>query len=97
VLVDDRGRRARISGVGAQLAIGDLDGDGQPELVSGSDTLDPAADALVVHTWQDDGKLVERLRIGVPSGVRAVAICPPESAGQAPIAVATGDGVWIVR
>ena len=82
---------------GAQLAVADLDGDGQPELLSASDTLDPKADALIVHTWQNDGRLVERLRIGVPSGVLAIAVCPPESAGVLQVALATADGLWIVR
>jgi hypothetical protein len=97
VISDDAGQSARLSGAGAQLAVADLDGDGQPELLSASDTLDPKADALIVHTWQKDGKLVERLRIGVPSGVLAIAVCPPESAGALQIAIATGDGLWIVR
>ena len=52
---------------------------------------------MVVHTWQDDGRLVERFRIGVPAGVLAIAACPPESAGLVQIALATGDGTWIVR
>jgi hypothetical protein len=97
ILSDDGGRSARVAGVGAQLAVGDLDGDGQPELITTSDTLDPRADALVVHTWQNDGRLVERFRIGVPSGVLAVAACPPESAGLSQIALATGDSTWILR
>lgn len=94
---DDRGKSARLEGVGAQLAVGDLDGDGQPEVLSGSDTLDPSGDALVIHTWQDDGALVERARIAVPTGVRAVAVCPPESAGLSPVALATAGGVWVIR
>jgi hypothetical protein len=97
VISDDGGQTARLSGAGAQLAVADLDGDGQPELLSTSDTLDPKADALIVHTWQSDGRLVERLRIGVPTGVQAIAVCPPESAGVLPIALATADGLWIVR
>ncbi len=97
LLKDDRGRHARIDGVGAQLAVGDIDGDGQPELVSGADTLDPRADAVIVHTWQDDGRVVERLRLAVPTGVRALAVCPPEDEGPAPVAIATGDGIWVVH
>ena len=97
VLMDDRGKSAKLGGMGAQLAVGDLDGDGQPELLSGSNTLKPEADALIVHTWQDDGRLVERLRLSVPAGIRALAVCPPESAGLSPIAIATSDAVWVVR
>lgn len=97
LLRDDRGRTARVEGAGAQLALGDVDGDGQPELLSGADTLNPHADALIVHTWLDDGRVVERLRLAVPDGVRALAVCPPEDEGPAPIAIATGDGLWIVH
>lgn len=97
LLRDDRGRTARVDGVGAELALGDVDGDGQPELLSGADTLDPHADALIVRTWLDDGRVVERLRLAVPDGVRALAVCPPEDEGLAPVAIATGDGLWVVR
>jgi hypothetical protein len=97
LLTDDAGRSARIEGVGAQLAVGDLDGDGQPELVSGADVLEPAADALVVHTWYNDGRVSERLRLAVPTGVRALAVCPPDSAGLSAIALATAGALWIVR
>jgi len=97
LLRDDRGRTARVDGVGAQLAIGDVDGDGQPELLSGADTLNPHADALIVRTWRDDGRVVERLRLAVPDGVRALAVCPPEDEGATPVVIATGGGVWVVR
>lgn len=97
LLSDDGGRTARVEGVGAQLAVGDVDGDGQPELVTGADVLDASGDALIVHTWQRDGRTAERLRIAVPGGVRALAICPPDSAGLAPIALATSGALWIVR
>jgi hypothetical protein len=97
LLTDDAGKSARVEGVGAQLAVGDLDGDGQPELVSGADVLDPAADALVVHTWHADGRVSERLRVAVPTGVRALAICPSDSAGLSAIALATSSSLWIVR
>jgi hypothetical protein len=96
-LVDDRGRRAEVVGVGAQLGLGDLDGDGQPELLAGTNTLDPASDALVVYTWQDDGRVRERFRLPVPKGVRAIAVCPPESSGLLPIVFGAGDEIWIAR
>jgi hypothetical protein len=94
---DDAGRSARLEGAGAQLALGDLDGDGRPELLTSADTLDPAGDALVVHTWQDDSKLVERLRLAVPTGVRALAVCPPEGVGLSPVLVATAGELWVLR
>jgi hypothetical protein len=94
---DDAGRSARLQGVGAQLAVGDLDGDGQPEILAGSDTLDPTGDALLIFSWLDDGSVVERARIAVPTGVRALAVCPPQSVGLYTIAMATTGGVWLVR
>jgi hypothetical protein len=97
VLRDSEGRQARIQGVGAQLALGDVDGDGQPELVSGANTLEPKSDAMLVHTWMDDGSIRERLRLAVPTGVYALAICPPESTGAAAVAIATRGSIWIVR
>jgi len=97
VLRDSDGRQVQLQGVGAQLALGDVDGDGQPELVSGADTLKPEGDAMVVHTWMNDGTVRERLRLAVPTGVYALAVCPPDSAGPAAIAVATRSSIWIVR
>ncbi|HEV8246084.1 MAG TPA: hypothetical protein VGP93_09965 [Polyangiaceae bacterium] len=96
-LVDSSGAKARLERAGAQLALGDLDGDGSPELVSSIDTLEPKDDAIVVQSWQPDGKLKDKLRIAIPAGVRAIAICPFEGAGIAPIAVGTSEGLWIVR
>lgn len=95
--VSDGKRSARVEAAGAQLALGDLDGDGTPELVSSADTLDPTADAVIVHSWQADGTLVERLRVGVPTGVHALAVCASEDAGLAPVVVATRGGVWLIR
>jgi hypothetical protein len=97
VLADSAGRVARVGGVGAELAVADLDEDGQPELISGTNTLDPKQDALVVDTWLTSGPVVERLRVPVPDGVRALAVCPPEDEGIRPIAIATNSGVWIVH
>lgn len=94
---DDAGKSAKLEGAGAQLAIGDLDGDGQPEILSSSDTLDETGDALVVHTFQDDAKLVERFRIAVPTGVRALATCPAEGPALASVLVATPGELWVIR
>jgi hypothetical protein len=97
VISDDRGQSARASGVGAQLAVGDLDFDGQPELLAGADTLETGGDALLVFTWLDDGRLVERFRLAVDAGVHALAICPPEHGGRPRAAIATQGGLWLLR
>jgi len=96
-LSDDSGKQARLALAGAQLALGDLDGNGVPELLSSLDTLTPAEDAVIVHSWEADDKLTERLRIPVPAGVRALTVCPLEEGGIAPIAIGTAEGLWIVR
>jgi hypothetical protein len=86
-----------VPGVGAQLAVGDLDEDGLPEIVSSSPTLDRHADQLVVRTLNDNGQLRERLRVPVPSGIDALAICPGDGRAMAPLVAATGDGIWVIR
>jgi hypothetical protein len=89
---------ATIAGAGAQIAIADLDGDGDPEIVTGADVLAASEDALVVSSWHPGGAVRERARIAVPAGVRAIAACPPSGSGAAPIAIATASGeVWVVR
>jgi hypothetical protein len=95
--MDDTGRSVRIPGAGGQLALGDLDLDGAPELVSSSDTRAPSSDVLTVRSWGTDGVVRERFRLAVPDGIRALATCPSEDARAAPIVVATGSGLWIVR
>lgn len=85
------------AGVGAQLGLGDLDGDGRPELLSTLDTLDPSRDALLVRTLSDDGTLRNAFQVPVPSGVRSLAICPSEGNALTPVVLATGDGLWVLR
>ncbi|HYQ44141.1 MAG TPA: hypothetical protein VER11_19300 [Polyangiaceae bacterium] len=86
-----------VPNVGAQVAIGDLDEDGLPEIVSSSPSLDRRADQLLVRTLTDNGQLRERLRVPVPSGIDALAICPSDGRAMAPLALATGDGIWLIR
>ena len=100
---------ATVAHAGAQIAVADLDQDGSPEIIS---TLDIPArlatadatktgagdvDALVITTWQPGAGLRERARTPVPSGIRAVAACPPDGAGAAPIVLATSGELWIIR
>jgi hypothetical protein len=86
-----------VPNVGAQVAVGDLDEDGLPEIVSSSATLDRRADQLLVRTVTDNGQLRERLRLPVPSGIDALAICPSDGRAMAPLALATGDGIWLIQ
>ena len=41
--------------------------------------------------------LRERARMAVPSGIRAVAACPPDGGGVAPVVIATMGELWIIR
>ncbi len=95
VMLSDGTREVRLEHAGAALALADMDGDGAPELVTSLDTADPSADALVVHSWLGTG-LVERLRVPVPTGVRALAICPARAASMAPVVVASSGALWIL-
>lgn len=83
--------------VGAQLALGDLDGDGQLELLSSEVTTDPAADALRIRTLPENGPLAPGLSIPVPSGLQALCVCPPGPNGFSTIVAATGDGLWVLE
>ena len=82
--------------VGAQLALGDADNDGNPELAFSSDTLEPAKDRLTLVTL-DGSKLTPRFELAAP-GISAIAICGRrEGPGMAPVLVATGDELWLIR
>ena len=96
-LSDDRKRDARVSTVGGAIAIADLDLDGAPELVASTNTRAAASDALVVSTWSEAGAVQERYRVPVPEGIRALSVCPPDSAGPRAIVVATPSNLYIVR
>jgi hypothetical protein len=97
VVADDTGRSVRVPGAGAQIAVGDLDFDGVPEIVSGADTRTAPSDVLTVRSWSKEGDLRERYRLPVPEGIKAVAVCPAEDARAAAIVVATGGSLWVVR
>lgn len=95
-LVDDEGRSAEVPRVGAQLALGDLDGDGRVEVISSRPVLEPELDTLRVDTWQADGSLKQRYELPLPD-VHALAVCPWRGDGLAPIVAAAADRVWVFR
>jgi hypothetical protein len=80
---------------GAQLALGDLDQDGAPEIAVSADGPDDAVD---IWTWPlESATLRARLHLPAPAGVRALAFCPPEEHGQPVLVAVVGNEVWLVR
>jgi hypothetical protein len=80
---------------GAQLAVGDLDQDGAPEIVTSVDGPD---DAINVFSWASaTADPILRWHASAPAGVRALAVCPPERQGQPVLVAVVGDEIWLVR
>jgi hypothetical protein len=106
-LRDDAGHKGAVDGAGAQIAVGDLDQDGDPEILSSLDTANPLDDAVVVRAWSraapiplgagPAARLREITRIPAAAGVHALAVCPPDGPRAAPFVVATADEIWVVR
>ena len=99
---DDAGHATTIDGAGAQLAVGDLDQDGEPEILSSLDVPVGTTDAVVVRSWTnrmaaESSRPKETLRVPAASGVRAIAVCPPDGPGRAAFVVATSDEIWVAR
>ncbi len=92
VRVGDRPDKT-IDGVGAQVALGDLDQDGVPELAWSADT---DADVLTISSL-DPGGARERLHFAAPDGIRALCMCPPEDRGAPALVAIVGAEVWLVR
>lgn len=91
-----RDELARLSQrVGAQLAVGDADSDSRPELAYSADTLDAARDRVTLVTLDTD-KAARRFELPAPA-IGALAICEREGAGMAPLVIATGEELWLVR
>jgi hypothetical protein len=93
---DSTGRSASVPRAGGAFAIGDLDQDGDPEIVTTRDVLEEKDDAVVVRTWQASG-LRDRVSVGVPTGVSAVTVCPSEGAGLRAVVIATRNELWVLR
>jgi hypothetical protein len=87
-----RGATAQVvEQMGAQLALGDLDLDGTPEIVTSLNVTNDADDAILVLSWAPSG-MRQRARIAAPGGVRALAVCPPEEGARPAWVAAVGRG-----
>jgi hypothetical protein len=96
-LRDTQGRSASIGRCGAQVAIADLDLDGDPEVISSRDVLEEGIDALVVRTWSSAGAVRDRLTVPVAAGVSAVAVCPPDGPSLRAVVMASRSELWVLR
>jgi len=93
-----RGNETPTTGarVGAQLAVGDADHDGESELAFAADTLEKQRDQVSLVTLAG-GQLKKRFELAARA-VSAIAICAErEGRGMAPIVVASGDELWVIR
>ncbi len=82
-----------LDGIGAQIALVDLDLDGTPEIVT---TTDGPDDIMVISTFSRTG-VTARLRFPARDGVRALGVCPPEEKGVPGLVAVVGNEVWLVR
>ena len=96
-LRDDHGKQHALQHVGAQLALADVDLDGDPDLVASKNVLNASNDALVIRSWRSNGTMEKRAELPVPDGISAVVVCPPDGPGQRTVAVATSKELWILR
>ncbi len=87
---DDAGT---LEGVGADVALGDLDEDGVAEVVT---TAGSGEDAITISSWRGR-ELAPRVRIPAPARVKALSICPAEDSGVRALVAVVGSEVWIVR
>ena len=83
-----------LDNVGAQIALGDLDQDGTPEIVT---SVADGDDAITVTSWDGASDPRPRLNLPAPGGVRALCVCPPEQGGGPALVAVVANEVWIVR
>jgi hypothetical protein len=94
---DDPAAPARtVEGAGAELAVGDLDQDGVPEIVASRDTTGQD-DVITITSWSGTGEPVERRKLPAPGGVRALGVCPPELRAAPALVAVVGGEVWLLR
>lgn len=93
---DARGKPvdAVLEGVGAEIALADLDLDGEPEIVTSADGAD---DVLTITSFGPKGTLRPRLQFPAKDGIRAIGACPPEDRGVPAVVAVVGGEVWLVR
>lgn len=82
-----------LEGIGADVAIGDLDLDGRPEIAFSAER---GEESVTIATLTPTG-LEQRWQLAAGEPVRALAMCPPEDRGAPALVAAVGDEVWIVR
>lgn len=97
VAVKQRAEDVVVGRAGAQLAVADLDQDGDVEILSTMDVLAPRFDALEVRTLLASGTVKTRYKLPVPTGVQAVAACPADGRGPRPVVLASQGELWVVR
>jgi hypothetical protein len=97
-IFDDAGNAARIAKAGAQLAVGDLNQDGTPEILTSLDVDRGTPDAVVVYSWSRTKKAPEeKLRMPVAAGVQAIAVCAPDGPGRAGFVAATPAEILVAK
>lgn len=99
LVVTSPSARASVDAPGTELAVGDLDLDGVPEVAYAR--LPPRDDAraeeTIVVASLRDGALEPRFELPAPRGVRALALCGPEAEGRPALVAVVADEVWFVR
>ncbi|MGD0675969.1 MAG: FG-GAP repeat protein [Polyangiaceae bacterium] len=80
---------------GAQLAVGDFDEDGVPDVAATANGEDDAIRIYSVDPGATDLRL--RVEFPAPDGVRALGICPPEANGEPALVAVVGDEIWLMR
>jgi len=91
--VTTSGASQTLDNVGGELALGDMNLDGEPEIAFAADRGD---DAIRLVSVTSRG-IVDRARWAAPEGVRAMTFCPPEANGAPALAAVVGKEVWLAR